>query len=169
VFVTVLAGEHATSALDPLDHTISEYARGSNGWVMACGLAAWGASLAAVGALATRAIVRWPLLLAAAGLSLAAAFPTQAVAAHVPAGEPRTTAGVLHDIGSGVGTAALTIAIVASLATGRRRPAMIACVAGAWVAYGALLIGGDPVPGVRQRVIVAAAVGWQALTLRASR
>jgi hypothetical protein len=168
-FVVALLAAHLTSGLDPVDHVVSEYASGPGGWAFACGLVAWGVSLAATGLLMSRAIVRRPLFTAAAALVLAAVCPTQAVAGRVPAGDRRTITGILHDVGSGIGTTALVVAIVATLATRRPHTAVTVGFAGAWVVYAVLLVAGDPAPGLRQRVIIATALGWQALTLRAAR
>lgn len=106
---------------------------------------------------------------AAAGAALITIFPTQAVEGELPRGVPYSTAGRLHDLG---GELLLVGALAAAAALSIRgdvpRRVRVAAGALALVALfgaAALIAVGDPAPGVRQRLLVAAVVAWQGLLL----
>ncbi|MDQ3933067.1 MAG: DUF998 domain-containing protein [Actinomycetota bacterium] len=177
VFVGVVLLQHAASAeLRPHRHVISEYANTDAGSIMGAGFVAWAVGLVATSLLVLRRTRPEPrdragqllalcLMLAAAGATVTAIFETQAVGSVVPPGTTRTAAGRLHDAGSGVLSVALLLAGVTSVhAAGFARwfrRTTIALMLVAVVVDVALLVAGDPVPGVRQRVLVAAGCGWQ--------
>lgn len=189
VLVAAVVAMHAIDpGLSPARHTISEYVHADAGAVMGVGFAGWALSLAAAALLVLllRAPEGWPRRLAnvVAGLLAVAAvavvvldvFPTQTVAGALPAGVERTTAGRLHDIGSGVATVALLCASVVSLgllsAYRAYQHAVVALLATALAGSIAGLAIGAAAGGARQRLLVAAAIGWQVLlveTLRRSR
>jgi hypothetical protein len=167
--------------LTPATHVISEYANARVGWLLAVGLLAWAASLLAtagfvlccVRGLAARRAVAALLGVAAGGLVLAAAFRTQAVAGAVPPDVVRTTGGRLHDAGAGLATLALFAAAavvgIAEGASSRLGRASMALVAVAVVVEVSLLLVGHEVGGLRQRLLVGAALGWQAWFVNSSK
>jgi hypothetical protein len=172
-FVTVVLVEHAIDrSFDPTTHEISEYAHGRTGALMTAGFTAWAVSLAATAGVVVLAL-RSPLLavalaVASAGMLLTAGFATQTSAGRLPAGRHLSSAGRLHDIGSGASTVALLVAAVASVGAVadpvfRRR--VVALIGVAVCASVVLLAVGPEVAGVRQRVLVAVACVWQVLLL----
>jgi hypothetical protein len=176
VFVAAVLVAHAlTPSLDPARHTISEYVNADAGSIMTLGFVAWAASLATTAAWTWRDPRRWPLALllalAALGMVATACFPTQTVAGSLPPGTARTTAGRLHDLGSGLTSLALFMGAIVSAAQSwaprrfRARAAMLA--AAAVLVDVALLAVGPEVAGIRQRALVAIGCGWQLLLLRA--
>ncbi len=185
LFAAATIAEHvADSRLSPARHTISEYANGAAGAVMDVGFAGWAVALLACAALVSLApaartqrplgiFIAVLLAIAAAGVVTLDAFPTQTVAGALPPGQRWTTAGRLHDAGSGTATAALACAALASLwlsATGRRYrlsvvALLVACICGSIVG----LAIGPAVGGLRQRLLVTAAVVWQVLFTEALR
>jgi hypothetical protein len=177
IFVVALCAEHALEPdLSPTDHMISEYANSGTGTVMEVGFAAWCMSWILMALIFARR--RWWLgtaaaVLAALGVAVVTAFRTQAVAGDVPADVRFTLGGRLHDLGGdlvlgGVAVLALTMAARRG-ANARLRAARMALVVAALGIAGVLLALGDSVPRLRQRVLVAATVGWQALVLIESR
>jgi hypothetical protein len=162
VACTVVA-QLANTGVGPARHMLSELAHGRAGWVMTVGFACWAAALV-LGAivLAGREArgVAALMAIAAVGVVVLAVFPTQTVAGELPSGVARTTAGRLHDIGSGVVTIALLTAAITTAV--RRRSVVLAALVGAAVI--ATVVGlaiGPSVGGVRQRVLLLAAVSWQ--------
>jgi hypothetical protein len=180
-FIGAVAVHHVINAdLEPVDHVVSEYANAKAGATMTAGFLAWALSLAAMSWIALRdrhtpPAGRWALsaflALAALGAVLTAAFPTQAVAAVVPAGTPRTAAGRLHDLGSATATLAIvgaaTVALRAVTCPAWIRPVTAALLLGAVACSVVLLALDDPVPGVRQRSLLAAGCAWQGALLAA--
>jgi Protein of unknown function (DUF998) len=174
-FVTVTLLQHAlVPRLSPARHMISEYANAKAGALMVAGFLAWSASLLATAAIARRAAVphRAPLALllglAALGLLLVACFATQTSAGALPPGVHRTLGGRLHDAGSAVATLALLASALvagAAIRTRRFRAASAALLLGGVGLAVALLLAGDPWPGIRQRALVATACAWQGLLL----
>lgn len=173
VFVACVIAEHAiTPSLDPARHQISEYANAQGGTLMVAGFVAWAISLVATAVVLQRVGVPRgvvPLLLAAAaGVLVTAWFPTQTVAGELPRGETRTTAGRLHDFGSGVASLALLAAAIASTAGAPRgfqiRTGVLISVA----VFGSatLLAAGPDVAGIRQRLVLLTACLWQLLAIR---
>lgn len=170
-FVLILLAEHVlVSRLSPVTHQISEYANTGWGWLMTTGFVLWAASLAlaAIDLRATR-LPAIALVLAALGALLVAAFHTQTIAGRLPPGVRLSSDGRLHDIGGeilsgGILAAALLVAAARVLPrTGQVGGLLI--VGAAVIADVALLAAGDPAPGIRQRLLILAAVAWQALIL----
>jgi hypothetical protein len=172
-FAVVLAEHLLRQGLSPASHEISEYANGPHSELMEIGFAAWALSLAAEAllvlwtrrgrALATR-LVSGLLLCAAAGIAVTAIFNTQTSAGHLPAGVMYTKAGELHNLGSGLALVALLLATIASIVAfevhSYRRFTVLLLVGGLGMA-GVLLLVGPEVAGVRQRVLLLAALLWQ--------
>ncbi len=171
-FAAIVLLQHALAPeLSPLRHTISEYANARAGALMVAGFLAWALSLAATAALVwpARTVLAVLILIAALGILATACWATQTSAGELPPGVRRSLGGRLHDLGSGVAALALLGAAIASVVTTRtpvafRVAATVLIVVAAGVAA-ALLAAGDPAPGVRQRVLLAAGCIWQALLL----
>lgn len=180
VFAATIVAMHALDpGLSSARHTISEYVLADVGPIMTVGFASWAVSLAAAATLVTLARVPTgasrPLSIALAALLAMAAvavvvldvFPTQTVAGALPAGAEWTTAGRLHDAGSGVATLALLGASLVSLWLLRAhrvyRRAVVVLLATGVVGSLACLAIGASVDGVRQRILVVVAIGWQVL------
>ena len=169
VFVAIVVFEHATvSELSPLSHQVSEYANAGDGWLMTVGFLAWALSFAATamtgppGTIGT--LVRVLLGVCVAGAVLLALFRTQTVAGVLPAGEQRTLAGRLHDLGGAVVTFGLFGAATVSAlqaGPGRYRRLTIALLATAIATSVSLLLVGAEVGGLRQRVTLGIACLWQ--------
>jgi hypothetical protein len=108
------------------------------------------------------------MAVAAASTALLTFAHTQAVQAAVPATTTRTTEGRLHDIGSGLLTVALLGSATALVWRSPRhvRHAVVVLLAIGVGTTAVLLAIGDPVPGARQRVLIVAGVGVQAILSR---
>lgn len=186
VFAAVTVAQHVIAPeLDPGQHTISEYANARAGWLMTIAFLAWSASLAATvalvhktlpaarGALAARrlagSVLSVALAVACAGLLVTAAFKTQTSAGVLPPGVEHSFVGRLHDYGSAIAFLAFLPAVAATVVListprwfrGAAAGALVLAIAADVV----LLASGDPVPGLRQRVLVAFAVAWHAALL----
>lgn len=142
VFLSATVLEHVIQpSLDPSRHQISEYANGRGGALRTAGFLGWAASLASTGRLAaTSARARvLPLLLyvAGTGILVTACFPTQTSAGDLPPGEPLSTTGAIHNLGSGITTAALLAAVLASslscVGTRRSHVGARRCSLSSWV------------------------------------
>ena len=171
VLLVVVAAEHlAAPSLDPERNRVSEYVNTSAGALMVAGFAAWALSLAALAELARRdgrGALAALLALAAAGVVVTALFPTQTSAGVLPPGTERSLPGRLHDLASGVLTLALVAAAAASIAAIRSPRAFRRLVIGLLILAGVLAGALDAAgaPGLRQRVLIVAACGWQLLVL----
>jgi hypothetical protein len=169
-----VVAQWANPAVGPARHMVSELVHGTAGWVMTAGFGSWAFALA-LGAIvllrADRPAGATLVAIAAAGVVVLAVFPTQTIAGELPVGVARTTAGRLHDVGSAVATLALAAAAVVTGVRAwrdgdRRTSAMV--VALLTVAIAATVVGlaiGPSVGGLRQRVLLLAAVTWQWLAV----
>jgi hypothetical protein len=181
IFVVLVVLEHALDPqLSPATHMVSEYANSRDGVVMVVAFLAWAAALGlTAGVVARRASAsRHPLArrsmvallaVAAAGILVAACFNTQTSAGALPPGIRLGTAGRLHDAGSGLAMVALVAAAFAS-AWAIEDPVAFRASVLVFLALGAvgdlaLLFGGAGVAGVRQRLLLVLACGWQAALL----
>jgi len=172
-FLAIIVAEHLLNpSLDPLEHQVSEYVRTDSGVLMVAGFVAWSLSLVATAALARRhgdRLLAVLLASAAAGLLLAALFPTQTSAGKLPAGSSLTLTGHLHDLGSGLtilsllGAAAWTS--IAARTSRTARLSFAALLLSAVVVSVALLIVGPSVGGLRQRLLLLIGCAWQLLFL----
>ncbi len=178
LFVAIAVAEHALAPqLGPDRHTLSEYVNAEDGGVMIAGLVAWAISLLATAALACGArrsaraphgqiVIALLLVIAATGLLLTATFATQTSAGVLPPGVIRTTGGRIHDLASLAATGAILGAVIVSAFVLRARRSFrrlaFAALATSLIASAVLLSIGDPVDGIRQRVLVAVGCAWQA-------
>jgi Protein of unknown function (DUF998) len=180
IFVAIAATQGIVApGFDPVRQAISEYAHSSAGAAIVVGFLAWSVSLLALAAL-TFTITQsrgeadrlthlqtGALLSAAVGIALLAPFPTDR-GAEVPAVVTHVTvAGQVHDTASAMATIGL---FVAALTGAVRNGGSIRVLTLTLVAIGvassvAQLAVGDPLPGIRQRVLVAAGCLWQAAWL----
>jgi hypothetical protein len=123
---------------DPLRQQISEFVHTSAGTIVLAGFLAWGASLLFLAGVVTgvspspgsRLLPRAEgaaLVAAAFGLVLVTCFATDRGAEVAGAVTHRTTAGHIHDVGSGVVLAGILAAAVADAF--RERSAALACIA----------------------------------------
>jgi hypothetical protein len=177
-FVAIVVLQHLlVPELAPRRNTISEYANANVGWLMVAGFLAWALSLAATADLVRRDghSVAHGLLVAcigaaALGMLVTACFPTQTIAGVLPAGVERSTAGRLHDLGSGAVMLALFAASVIALRAiawpSWFRWWTVGLLALAVVGGGALLTGGQDFGGLRQRLLVTVGCAVQAALLR---
>lgn len=175
VFVGLVAVQHAFRAddLPPADHFISEYARGDAGWVQVVAFLAWAGSLGVTVALArgagerrpvARGVVMAAIAVGAAGAVACAAFATQTVAGELPTGAVRTTAGQLHDLGSGLIAIGLIVAALASLrlvSDGSYRLSVLGLGLLLFAVPSLLVAFGYDAPGWGQRGLIAVACLWQ--------
>jgi hypothetical protein len=163
-------------AYDPLRQEISEFVHDSDGVVALAAFLAWGASLGLLAGLVAqaplspdrRAAARTEaiaLAAAAFGLLLVTCFATDRGVEVAGAITHRTMAGRIHDAGSALVTGSILVAVVAD-AVRERRAALACTVITAALASSAVLFAlGDPLPGLRQRCLVASACLWQAVVL----
>jgi hypothetical protein len=176
--VTVATQGIVVGGFDPAEQTISEYVH-SAGATIVVGFLAWSISLLALAGL-TFAVARgcsgrdrltWlqagALLGAAVGVALLALFPTDR-GAEVPGAVTHTTvAGQVHDAASALVAVGILVAAVIGAVRydGSIRALSLSLVAIGAASSVAMLAIGDPLPGVRQRVLVAAGCLWQAVCL----
>lgn len=161
---------------DSLRQGISEFMHTDAGPVVLGGFGAWAVSLALLGGLLggeqgsgrsrQARLEAGSLYAAAAGLGLVAVFATDRGAEAPGIVAQTTTAGRLHDVGSGLITVAF-LAAVAADAFREREIRLAGTVIGAAVLSSVFLFAlGDPLPGLRQRCLVACACIWQIAVLR---
>ncbi len=169
MFLAVLGLEHVLAPDLGVEHDrISEYAVRGVGGLMVAGFIAWAVALAASALLAGVAVqgprglaLSGLLAVAANGMLITAGFATQAVHGEVPRGVPRTTEGLLHDLGSGAVLVALLLAVILSLnAVADARGAATIAIAVACVASFGLPLAGLDAPALAQRMMVVAACFW---------
>jgi hypothetical protein len=178
-FLAILVIEHlANPSLDPARHEISEYVHSTIGWLMTIGFLIWSLSLAAsaclAGSLRAGGPIRVALLAASLGMLLTACFATQTSAGRLPPDVVLSTTGHLHDLGSGIATVALLLAVLAALrvegrTSHRLRRVTISLLIFVLPADGLLLALGSEVGGVRQRLLVLAGCVWQLTLISATR
>lgn len=182
-FLAITIAEHALEPqLVPARHTISEYVNTGTGALMTAAFLAWAGSLLATAALAWRdrrpgeraaapAALAALLAIASAGLVLTACFATQTSAGVLPPGTELTASGRIHDLASATAQEAMLIAALVTIARFWRRRAVRVLVAAllavAVVSSAILLAIGDPVDGVRQRILVGVGCAWQATLVAA--
>ena len=170
LFAAALVVEHAVeTSLSVVDSVISEYARTNSGLLMRLGFAAWALSLSSLAVVTWRSRLRAEAVglgVATCGVVLVCAFTTQAVRAQVPPGVARTLGGQLHDLGGEVVIAGVVLAVVAGALRGPWSRWSRILVSLAFATSAALLLAGDPAPGLRQRALIAYTIAWQLLALR---
>jgi Protein of unknown function (DUF998) len=161
---------------DPLRQGISEFVHTDARAVVLIGFVAWAVSLALLAAVLSgdragdgrRRAIRLEvdsLLAAVAGLGLVALFATDRGAEAAGTITETTISGRLHDIGSALITVAILAAVVAD-ALHERDPRLAATVIAAALGSSLVLFAfGDPLPGLRQRCLIASACLWQVAVL----
>jgi Protein of unknown function (DUF998) len=167
------------ASFDPAHQTISEYAH-TSGALMVVGFLAWALSwavLAGPGAAPSpsssspRLLVLQRIAFAgtAVGLVLVACFATDRGLVEPGVVLQATTEGRIHDAASALVMAGILVGALlgAALIGGRVRALSLLLISTAIVADVLLLILGDPVPGIRQRILATAGCLWQALWLAA--
>lgn len=166
-FVGMVALAHPLRpGLPAPDHFISEYARGTTQPLAVLAFLAWGVAMAAAAVLARRRgerVVPVLLALAALGAALCASFTTQTVAGVLPEDTVRTTAGRLHDQGTGlifVGLMLAALWALRHLRTRRYRRGLLACAAALLLAPSVLVAAGLDWPGIGQRAVILVGVAW---------
>lgn len=177
-FIGIVVLEHFLEpSLNPLRHQVSEYANSPTGLLMVLGFVAWAISLIATSLLAK---LQWEdrlvaalLAAAALGMVIVSVFPTETSAGDLPPGTHLTTAGKLHNLGSGLTSLAL---FGSALAIAFRADSEVQL---RWIAIGLVLAGlvlsalllliGPSVGGLRQRLLLTIGCGWQLVLLHAFR
>jgi hypothetical protein len=175
LFLAIVATQGMVANFDPSRQQVSEYVHSSAGALMTVGFLAWSLSLGALAGLtiaAARSGGDWgrlaclqscALLLAAAGMGLLACFPTDRGIEVAGAVTNATFTGHIHDAASALSTASLLVAALAgaSRRSGSTRALTLAIVVTGIACSVALLAIGDPVPGIRQRVLLVTGCLWQ--------
>lgn len=179
-FVVIVAtqGLLPGASFDPAHQTISEYAHTSAGTLMAVGFLAWALSWAVLaGPGAALPTGRFPRRLlsvqriafaaTAIGLVLVTCFATDRGLVQPGVIVNSTTEGGIHDAASALVTAGILVAALtgAALVGGRVRALTLLLMSIAVAADVLMLVLGDPLPGIRQRILVIASCLWQALWL----
>jgi hypothetical protein len=178
-FVVVVATQSLLApGFDSARQMISEYVHTSDGPLMTVGFLAWSVSLAALAYL-TVVAERWGedglmaqaqqacLLVAAVSVLLLACFATDR-GAQIPGAVTRATAaGHLHDAASTLASVSLLAAVLIGVRRchGAAHVPTLLLLALGLASVLVLLAAGDPVPGIRQRALVATACLWQAFWL----
>lgn len=169
----LLAAQIAAPARGPLEHMVSELVHGPAGPAAIVGFACWAVALALTAWLVAGSTrygaeaVGVAVLLGVAAIAVVVLtiFPTQTDAGKLPEHVTRTTAGRLHDAGSGVAEIALLVAALTTLVAARRRPERFGLLVAAILAVATLatILGlaiGDSVGGLRQRLVLLCALTW---------
>jgi drug/metabolite transporter (DMT)-like permease len=182
IFVVIVATQGiGLAGFDPANQQVSEYVHTSAGALMTFGFLAWAVSLLALAgvtiALAKVEAVRWPpylqagaLVCAGLGAALLGCFPTDRGAEIAGAITRDTAAGEVHDSASALTTAGIFLAAIASAVRfrGSLRVFTLGLVVVALASTAVFLLIGDPLPGIRQRLLLGAGCLWQAVLLWAS-
>lgn len=177
LFLVIVAAQPLLEpSYDPLRQGISEFVHTDSRAVVLIGFVAWAVSLAALASVlsgdeagdgrgaSTRLEVA-SLLAAAMGVGLVTLFATDRGAEVAGAVTETTTSGRLHDVGSALITIAILTATLAN-ALRERDPCLAAAVIAAALCSSAVLFAlGDPLPGLRQRCLIACACTWQVAVL----
>jgi hypothetical protein len=179
VFAVVVATEGLPEAsFDPAHQTISEYAHTSAGTLMVVGFVAWALSWAVLAGPGSASSLSssYPRLLTlqriafagtAIGLVLVACFATDRGLVEPGTVLHTTTEGKVHDAASALVTVGILVAALtgATLIGGRVRTLTLLLMSIAIAADVLMLALGDPLPGIRQRILVSAGCLWQAIWL----
>lgn len=179
IFVAIVAMQGIGPAgFDPARQQVSEYVHTSAGAVMVLSFLAWAVSLLALAgvtvALDRAKAVSWPaylqagaLLCAALGVILLGCFPTDRGAEIPGAITHATPAGEVHDLASALTTVSILLAAVVSAVRcrGSLRALTLGLLVVAIFSTVVLLAIGDPLPGIRQRLLLGTACLWQGALL----
>lgn len=175
--VVITQGLVPRVSFDPLHQTISEYTHTPAGALMPVGFLAWAVSWAVLAGPATPSgggstarlsmLQRAAFAGAAVGLVSVACFATDRGLAEPGVVGHTTTEGGIHDAASALVTVSILVAALtgAALRGGRVKALTLLLLSAVCVADVLMLALGDPLPGVRQRILVVAGCLWQALWL----
>lgn len=180
VFAVVVAtqGLLPEASFDPAHQTISEYAHTSAEPLTMIGFIAWALSWAVLAGLSSvpssgspslhlLTLQRVAFALTAIGLVLVACFATDRGLVEPGVVTHATTEGRVHDAASALATVGILVAAStgAALVSGRVRTLTLLLTSIAIASDVLLLALGDPLPGIRQRILVTAACLWQVIWL----
>jgi hypothetical protein len=172
----VLVQKPLEAEYDPLRQGISEFVHTDAERLAQLAFLAWASSLAILSALLVTASAppnqKRALVLevigvgvAVAGLLLVTCFATDRGAEVAGEVTRTTTGGGTHDIGSALVALGISLAVLASGARWQDFRLAGAVFSAAFISSLILFVLGDPLPGLRQRCLVAAACLWQAVSL----
>ncbi len=179
-FVVIVAtqGLLPGASFDPVHQQISEYAHTPAGALMAVGFLAWALSWAVLagpgsalppGSSPRRLLSGQRIAFAttAIGLVLVTCFATDRGLVQPGVIVHSTTGGEIHDTASALVTAGILVAALtgAALVGGRVRTLTLLLMSIAVAVDVLMLTLGDPLPGIRQRILVIASCLWQGLWL----
>lgn len=181
IFVVIVATQSLlVPSYDSAHQEISEYVHSSAGGLMVIGFLAWALSWAVLAMLppATDRDTLWiagvqraAFASTALGLIFVACFATDRGTIEPGVVVDSTTAGRIHDAASALVTLSIIVAALAgaTLCGPRTKMASLLLV-GMGLSADVIMLGiGDPAPGIRQRLLVAAACLWQVLWLAGQR
>jgi hypothetical protein len=179
-FVVIVAtqGLLPGASFDPVHQQISEYAHTSAGALMAVGFLAWALSWAVLAGPASAlppggspgrllSVQRIAFATTTIGLVLVTCFATDRGLVQPEVIIHSTTGGGIHDAASALVAAGILVAALtgAALIGGRFRTLTLLLMSIVVAADVLMLALGDPLPGIRQRILVIASCLWQALWL----
>jgi uncharacterized protein DUF998 len=163
-------------AYDPLRQQVSEFAHTDAGPIVLAGFLALGTSLVLLAGLVVQAppsqvggrparVEAAALFAAAVGLVFVTCFATDRGVEAAGEVAHRTVVGRVHDAGSAAVLVSILVAVAADAF--RERSAALACIviSAALISSAVLFTLGDPLPGLRQRCLVACACLWEAVVL----
>ncbi len=181
IFVAVVAtqGGLLAPSFDPGRQEISEYVHSPAGAAMVVGFLCWALSLAVLASLIAHVYWTpgggdWPaclqagaLLLAAVAVVVLAIFPTDRGVEIPGVVTHATLTGQIHDAAAASATVGiLTAALIGAVRRGGSIRVLGLTLVGIGIASSVVLLAmGDPLPGVRQRALVAVGCLWQAAWL----
>lgn len=180
LFVVATQGVLFVPSYNPAQQQISEYVHTPAGALMTIGFLAWAASWATLAGLppspsseatGTRrriaAVQRTAFIAAGVGLALAACFATDRGIVEPGVVVHPTAVGHVHDVASALATISIVVAVVCgAVARGGKIGVVSLLLVGSALTADAVLLGiGDPAPGARQRILVAAGCCWQTIWL----
>jgi hypothetical protein len=178
VLIAATQGLLPEASFDPAHQTISEYAHTSAGALMTVGFIAWALSWAVLAGAGSapppgsssprlHSVQRIAFAGTAIGLVLVACFATDRGLVQPGVVLHATTEGGIHDAASALATAGILVSALtgAALVGGRVRALTLLLMSIAVAADVLMLVLGDPLPGIRQRILVTAGCLWEALWL----
>lgn len=177
VVIVAVQGLLPGAVFDPAHQTVSEYVH-TSALLMTIAFIAWASSwalLASLGSTPLRGsssarllfVQRIAFASTAIGLVLVACFATDRGLVEPGVVLRTTTAGRIHDASSALVTVGILVAALtgATLVGGRVRTLTLILISIAVASDVLMLALGDPLPGIRQRILVTAGCLWQALWL----
>jgi hypothetical protein len=176
IAIAVSLGLLVEPSYDPLRQGLSELVHSGAAPLAVLGFLAWAISLAALARLIAGPFAQLDrprpclieaitLCVAAAALLLVAFFETDRGMNEPGVITMSTTTGRIHDLGSALVAASILIAITVDALRERDPRLALGVIGTALVSSTTLFVLGDPLPGLRQRCLVAAACAWQLAVL----